>query len=72
MVASKIAAKLGAKIAAKTMAGWIPVAGALVSGGVRLACSQRLEMASLTTRGRQLTCGGLLRMLEGIAVSNSQ
>ncbi len=36
MVASKIAAKLGAKIAAKTMAGWIPVAGALVSGGINV------------------------------------
>ncbi len=33
---SKVAAKLGAKIAAKSVAGWIPVAGALVSGGINV------------------------------------
>lgn len=36
VVASKIAAKLGTKIAAKAMAGWIPIAGALVSGAINV------------------------------------
>ena len=35
-VATKVSAKLGAKIAAKMVAGWIPYAGALVSGGINV------------------------------------
>ncbi|MCL5123562.1 MAG: DUF2868 domain-containing protein [Deltaproteobacteria bacterium] len=35
-VATKVSAKLGAKIAAKMVAGWIPFAGALVSGGINV------------------------------------